>query len=119
MRTLYIVDDLLTLHLARQVVLLEQRCDGQRHRGTEARILDIYRDRNARIILRSEREEGRMILSVGILCRTGLTSDIEPLQSRPGRRSINVNTAPHTLHDRLEVLGIDLRVVALIETPIE
>ena len=51
--------------------------------------------------------------------RTGLTADIEPFEPGQHRRAADVDAPPHALDDRLEMLGVDLRIMALVETAVE
>ena len=49
-----------------EVVLFDERGDRQGDRGAESAVFDVDRDRDAGIVLRCERQEGRMVASLRV-----------------------------------------------------
>ena len=57
-----------------EVVLLDERGDRQGDRGAESAVFDVDRNGDLRVVLRCERQEGRVVAPAGVLGRTGLTA---------------------------------------------
>ena len=60
-----------------------------------------------------------MVAAAGVLGRAGLAADVPAVQTRHARGAVHIHAPPHALDDRLEMFGIDLRVVALVEAGVD
>lgn len=87
-----------------------------RRRTRRSRHRPKWRSSGCPLVRTTGRSSGR---ARGVLGRTGLTADIEPFEPGQHRRAADVDAPPHALDDRLEMLGVDLRIMALVETAVE
>ena len=91
-----------------EVVLHHHTADRYTELRPEAPVLDIDRYSDAWLGARREADEGRVVLTVGVLCRTGLTTylDLTRSEVRSTTRTAR-DSASHPCDDILPVLAGD------------
>ncbi len=104
----------------RQVVLFQQAGDRQGRRGAESAVFDVDRNgdlRDCPSVRTTGRSSGRA--RGGSRPYRSCRRRPSPSSRASGRGAADVDAPPHALDDRLEVLGVDLRIMALVETAVE
>ena len=120
MQVFDIFDQLRTGHRIGQIEFGEQARDRRCCDTAPAAVFDIDRHGDFRIVARSETHESTVVRAMRILRGTGLAANVDSFDTgHAGRSPVHIHRPVHALDNRVEMFGIDLRIVFFIEPAVD